>query len=98
MLFIQCFDSVNRNMLHDENIWPQPFKFSPERFLGANPQRDPRDVCFGYGRRICPGMYLAEAALSMTISMTLAAFDITSAVENGVSIIPKHENTSGTIR
>lgn len=85
------------NMLHDENIWPQPFKFSPERFLGANPQRDPRDVCFGYGRRICPGMYLAEAALSMTISMTLAAFDITSAVENGVSIIPKHENTSGTI-
>lgn len=84
--------------MHDENIWPQPFKFSPERFLGANPQRDPRDVCFGYGRRICPGMYLAEAALSMTISMTLAAFDITSAVENGVSIIPKHENTSGTIR
>ncbi|KAF5346450.1 hypothetical protein D9756_010068 [Leucocoprinus leucothites] len=86
------------NMLHDESIWPEPFKFSPERYLGANPQRNPRDICFGYGRRICPGMYLAEAALSMTIAMTLAAFNITNAMDsNGVPIVPKHENTSGTI-
>jgi len=43
-------------------------------------------------------MYLAEAALSMTISMTLAVFEITNVVENGVPVAPKHENTSGTIR
>lgn len=86
-------------MLHDEKIWPEPFKFSPERYLGPDRQRDPRQVCFGYGRRICPGMYLAEAALSMTVAMTLAAFNITNAVDaNGAPIIPKHENTSGTIR
>jgi cytochrome P450 len=85
-------------MMHDENIWPEPFNFSPERYLGADPQRNPREVCFGFGRRICPGMHLAEAALEMTIAMTLSVFNITNAIENGVPIIPKHENTSGTIR
>jgi len=85
-------------MLHDETIWPDPFTFSPDRFTTSLPQRDPREVCFGFGRRKCPGMYLAEAALSMTISMTLAVFEITNVVENGVPVAPKHENTSGTIR
>jgi cytochrome P450 len=86
-------------MMHDEKVWPEPFEFSPERYLGPNPQRNPREVCFGFGRRICPGMYLAQAGLSMAVVMSLAVFNITNALdENGVPIIPKHENTSGTIR
>lgn len=88
-------------MLHDPEIYPDPFSFDPERHIarpGKEAQRDPRKVCFGYARRICPGMYLAEAALFMCIATSLAVFDITEAVEDGVSIIPVHENTSGTIR
>jgi len=88
------------NMLHDPNIYPDPFSFDPERHIaqpGKEAQCDPRKICFGYARRICPGMYLAEATLFMCIVTSLAVFNITQAVEDGVPIIPVHENTSGTI-
>lgn len=43
-------------MLHDENIYPDPLAFKPERFLNdgkINPSvRDPELVAFGFGRRI----------------------------------------------
>lgn len=88
-------------ILHDPVTYPEPFNFDPERFIagpGKDAQRDPRGACFGFGRRICPGMFLAEASLWSTISMSLAVFDITNALDsNGFPIIPIHENTSGTI-
>lgn len=88
------------NMLHNPEIYPDPFAFKPERHI-ATPERpaqlDPREICFGYGRRICPGMYLAEASLYSVISTSLAVFDISKAVENGVEITPVHANTSGII-
>lgn len=88
------------NMLHDREIYPDPFTFNPDRHIATAErpaQRDPRTICFGFGRRICPGMHLAEASLFSSIAMTLAVFDISKAVENGVEITPVHENTAGTI-
>jgi cytochrome P450 len=88
------------NMLHDEETYPDPFRFYPERHIaspGVEPQADPRKVCFGYGRRVCPGMYLAEASLFSCVAMSLAVFNVEKAVENGVPITPVHENTSGII-
>jgi cytochrome P450 len=39
-------------MLHDEDVYPDPHTFNPDRFLGPNPQPDPTDYgAFGYGRR-----------------------------------------------
>jgi cytochrome P450 len=44
---------MHRAMLHDEDIYPEPHKFNPERFLEngkLNPNvRDPT-VAFGFGR------------------------------------------------
>ncbi|KAG6855686.1 hypothetical protein H0H87_012075 [Tephrocybe sp. NHM501043] len=88
------------NMLHDPEAYPEPFEFQPERYI-ASPekpaQKDPRGICFGYGRRICPGMHLAETSLFSVISASLAVFDVKKVVENGVEITPVHENTSGII-
>ncbi|TFK26029.1 OrdA protein [Coprinopsis marcescibilis] len=84
-------------ILHDPALYPDPMTFNPERYLGSNPQPDPRKVAFGFGRRICPGMYLAEASLWAMVSMSLATFDITNAIVDGQPVIPVHENTSGTI-
>ena len=43
-------------MLHDEEIYPDPSNFRPERFLTEDGQldpkiRDPTTVAFGFGRR-----------------------------------------------
>ncbi|KAJ8088033.1 hypothetical protein PM082_013584 [Marasmius tenuissimus] len=60
----------------DQRIYPEPHKFSPERFLGPDAQDDPRNSVFGFGRRICPGAGLAEQIIFIIVSCTLATFDI----------------------
>ncbi|ORY96170.1 cytochrome P450 [Syncephalastrum racemosum] len=58
------------NMHRDPERYPQPDEFKPERFMdntktmsaSANGGIDRRDQFnFGWGRRICPGIYLAQA-------------------------------------
>jgi len=85
---------------HDPRTYAKPFEFNPERFIATKdhtPERDPRELCFGFGRRICPGIHLADASVFISCAMSLAVFDITKVVENGVTIEPVHENTTGTI-
>ncbi|KAK0192108.1 cytochrome P450 [Armillaria mellea] len=87
-------------ILHDPEVYPDPFAFDPSRFIaspGKEVQRDPRHACFGYGRRYCAGSHLAEASLFMCFAMSLAVFDITNAVENGVPVVPVYESASGIV-
>ncbi|OJA16799.1 hypothetical protein AZE42_12174 [Rhizopogon vesiculosus] len=45
-------------MLNDPRTYSNPSEFNPERFLandGKEPETEPRTICFGFGRRICPG-------------------------------------------
>lgn len=41
----------HRKMLHDPKIYSDPMKFNPRRFMGPNPEPDPRQACYGFGRR-----------------------------------------------
>jgi cytochrome P450 len=93
---------------YDPSIFPEAEIFKPERYLGhphragvyaasANPrERDHWD--FGAGRRICPGMHLAENSLFITISKILWAFQVVApgkvdlshnAYEPGSMTVPK---------
>ena len=47
----KCLTFLFRFMSHDPQVYPDPSKFNPERFLGPQPQKDPRDISFGFGRR-----------------------------------------------
>ena len=41
-------------MLHDPETYSDPFTFNPERFVaspGHEPEKDPRTMVFGFGRR-----------------------------------------------
>ncbi|KAG2141303.1 cytochrome P450 [Suillus clintonianus] len=87
-------------MLNDPQTFADPSQFNPERFLdndGKGPEPEPRTICFGIGRRICPGLHLADASVWISTVMSLAVFDISKVVENGVEITPEIDPTSGTV-
>ncbi|KAH7931282.1 cytochrome P450 [Leucogyrophana mollusca] len=87
-------------MLHDPRVYAEPMEFKPERFLpseGEEAETDPHNVCFGFGRRQCPGIVLAETSLFIECALTLAVFNISKATENGRLVTPKVEQTTGTI-
>ncbi|RDA89398.1 hypothetical protein CP532_6184 [Ophiocordyceps camponoti-leonardi (nom. inval.)] len=76
--------------LHDPAVYPDPESFKPERYLGPEAQPDPI-VVFGYGRRVCPGRYFAEANVFLIVARLLACFHIRKAVdeEAGVEVEPE---------
>ncbi|KAI0647812.1 CyP450 monooxygenase [Trametes meyenii] len=67
-------------ILHDPADYPEPEAFRPGRFIKdgrLNREiRDPASVAFGFGRRICPGRYFADAALFLNIARVLHVFEI----------------------
>lgn len=87
-----------RFILSDPKTYSDPDVFDPERFLGENPQPDPREACFGWGRRICPGAQLAEVSIFICVAMALATLDISRCVENGIECAPKYDVEEGSIR
>ncbi|KAG2370126.1 cytochrome P450 [Suillus spraguei] len=89
-------------MLNDPERYANPSEFNPERFLGNDgkkPETEPRTICFGFGRRCFSftAIHLAEASTWLSIAMSLAAFDISKVVENGIEITPEVDPLSGTI-
>ncbi|KAG1837952.1 cytochrome P450 [Suillus tomentosus] len=91
-------------MLNDPRTYANPSQFNPERFLakdGKEPEMEPRTACFGFGRRICPGvpdsrLHLADAFIWISTVMSLAVFDISKVVEHGIEITPEIDPSSGT--
>jgi len=84
-------------ILHDEMAYPNPMKFDPERFVGSSPPgvNEYPIESFGFGRRICPGRYLADSSVWMIAACVLATFTISKAVdEHGAVVEPDPEFSS----
>ncbi|EGN99267.1 hypothetical protein SERLA73DRAFT_182184 [Serpula lacrymans var. lacrymans S7.3] len=82
----------------DENTYPEPSLFKPERFLTADGKLtdDTAGYAFGFGRRICVGRYVADASLWATMVSMLALFKLSKAKdEYGNEIDFKPEWTTG---
>ncbi|KAK9006198.1 hypothetical protein V6N11_035243 [Hibiscus sabdariffa] len=64
----------------DPNIWDNPSKFQPERFLNDTDKfdfrgNDFRYLPFGAGRRMCPGLSLGEKMLALLLASLLHSFE-----------------------
>ncbi|OJA17980.1 hypothetical protein AZE42_08944 [Rhizopogon vesiculosus] len=87
-------DKMFRAMTHDEKKYPSPDEFKPERFLHKDGSltSDTMPLGFGWGRRICVGRHLADAAVWIAITSFLATFSVHKALdEDGkeIPVIPK---------
>jgi cytochrome P450 len=94
-------------LLHDPELYPNPEQFMPERYLERSPSgawsnrtdvRDPRDFCFGFGRRICPGVHIAEQSLFAMVATALHTLRIERSKDiHGEEIIPQPDVCSGLL-
>ncbi|KAF9043017.1 putative monooxygenase [Panaeolus papilionaceus] len=86
-------------MLHDPEDYTNPMDFIPERFQGLDTEMDKiKNVSFGFGRRMCPGMYFAEGTFFAIVATTLATCDILPGLdENGKEVLPKYAYTSSVV-
>ncbi|EGO19149.1 putative monooxygenase [Serpula lacrymans var. lacrymans S7.9] len=87
------------HMLHDPEVYPEPMKFSPERYGGSQAEMSKvTDLAFGFGRRVCPGFHFAEGTIFAIVTTVLATCEILPAVDaSGKTIMPEIAYTSGTI-
>ncbi|KAI0030169.1 cytochrome P450 [Vararia minispora EC-137] len=87
-------------MLHDESIHRDAARFRPERFLpeeGEMAEQDPLNICFGFGRRICPGKTVSENSIFLVCAMVAAVLDVSKAIKDGVVVEPVFEHVGGSI-
>lgn len=66
---------VNSWAVHrDDDMWEEPTKFKPERFMGWNGEGH-RLISFGAGRRGCPGSGLANRAIGLVLGTLIQSFE-----------------------
>ncbi|KAF8219463.1 cytochrome P450 [Tricholoma matsutake] len=73
-------------VLQDENIFgADTDKFIPERFMNPdgkiNPDLSDVELAFGFGRRACPGKFMARDTLWIMAASMLTAYEISEAVD-----------------
>ena len=78
----------------DPQVWPDPGRFDPERFLTRRP-RPAEYSPFGYGHRRCPGAAFAtqELAIALAVIMTAVELEAVSrkpprSIPRGVAAVP----------
>ncbi|KAF9038096.1 cytochrome P450 [Panaeolus papilionaceus] len=88
-------------ILHDEQAFKDAHLFKPNRYLTLDGKSidksvmEPSVAIFGYGRRVCPGRYVAEASIWIILSSLIAAFNFHHVDETGG---PDHEFQIGLLR
>lgn len=83
----------------DPEIYDDPKLFRPERFQEQPDLQDPKEMVFGFGRRVCPGKLFADANLWLAAVNITSAFDISKVIDQkGNEFTPTAIFTSGFVR
>jgi cytochrome P450 len=99
-LFVETRLLLSRAILHDDRLFPDPLTFKPERF--TDPNVDPRvpaavDYAFGFGRRVCPGRWMAYSFIWIVTASVLSAYRIEKAVRDGRVVEPTGAYSPGIL-
>lgn len=88
-------------MLHDPRTYCDPYAFDPLRFLpelsGRPAEQDPYTIGFGFGRRICAGLNIADASIFLACATIAATFNVQRPVKNGMPAELVYEKTPGLV-
>lgn len=89
---------------HNPERYPDPFTFNPDRYIGdehscSESSRLPNGLerdhwAFGAGRRICPGLAVAEKEIWLAISRLIWAYSFTEVTGKPISL-EEYEGSSG---
>ncbi|KAF5586798.1 oxidoreductase [Fusarium subglutinans] len=86
------------SLTHDPEVYHDPMEFKPERYFEPFNEPSPSDLVFGFGRRACPGRWIAEQTLFLSIAQTLAVFEIKKELDReGEEIKVGYEQLPGVI-
>ncbi|TCD69790.1 hypothetical protein EIP91_006327 [Steccherinum ochraceum] len=66
------------SIMRDPDVFPDPDVFKPSRWVAPNGRLrdDLKHFDFGFGRRVCPGIHVAERSMAMTTTQLLWAFSL----------------------
>jgi len=90
-----------RAITRNEELYPEPEKFNPERFIGNMDSEAVQqvDAIFGFGRRVCPGKAFAEANVWLLMANIVATMNIEKSVDDmGQPITPNPEYIGSFVR
>ncbi|KAJ6569702.1 cytochrome P450 [Mycena sp. CBHHK59/15] len=88
-------------MLHEPSRYPSPSLFNPDRYSGPNKSTGDEinplpDLAYGFGRRICPGRFLATDTIWIVVASVLDAYNIVKPLDKaGNEHEPRVEYTPG---
>ncbi|GKU21664.1 unnamed protein product [Fusarium langsethiae] len=86
------------SITHGPDIYHDPMTFKPERYSEPYSEPLPSDVVFGFGRRACPGKWIAEQTMFLIIAQILAVFNLQKDVnEEGREVDVVYEQLPGVI-